>query len=321
MFENVIAADMGSANTRLATRRETACEETRAALDMDDHRCVLAVGSASRRLLNAVEVYPVRGGVSDITLAAIMLRRFALSLTKRKTLAGMSLLLAVPADENPLKKQALAEVAREAGFRRVRLVKGLLAGAEGAGVDVNADRASLLVDIGRETTGILVCANGGAVLERSIPVGSHAVDKRIMAWFAEEHGELIASQTAEQLKKRLASPVLRVSVRTSRTGVPVFREVASAALMDAAMPAVRRIAAEIAFAIESLPPECAADLVDSGAVLIGGGAKQFGLAESLEKLLGISVRPAPNADSAVITGLQSFIRKSSGLSLEALAAV
>lgn len=321
MFENTIAADIGSANTRLATRRETVCEETRAALDPDDRRCVLAVGSASRKLLNANEAYPVRDGIADLTLAAIMLRRFALSLTKRKTLAGMSLLLAVPADENPLKKQALSEVAQEAGFRKVRLVKGLLAGAEGAGVDAKADKASLLVDIGRETMGVLACANGGAVLERTVPIGSHAVDKKIMAWFAEEHGELIASQTAEQLKKRLASPVLRVSVRSSRTGVPVFREVSSAALAEAAAPVVRRMAAEIAFCIESLPPECAADLCDSGVVLIGGGAKQFGLAESIEKLLGISVRPAPNADSAVITGLQSIIRKSSAISADALAAV
>ena len=321
MFENTIAADVGSANTRLATAARSLFEETRAALDPDDRRCVLAVGSASRRLLNAQAAYPVRGGVADITLAAIVLRRLALDLTRRKTLAGMGLCLAVPADGEPIKRQALIETAREAGFRRVRLVNALLAGAEGAGVDAGAPKASLVVDIGRETMGMLVCANGGAVAERTVSVGSHAVDKRIMAWFAEEHGALIASRTAEGLKKRLASPVLRVSVRSSQTGVPVFREVSSSALMEAAAPVVRRMAAEIVFLIESIPPECAADLLDSGAVLIGGGAKQPGLAESLEKLLGIRVTPAPNADTAVITGLQSLLRKSSAVSPEALLAV
>ena len=321
MFENTIAADVGSANTRLATAARSLTEETRAALDPEDRRCVLAVGSASRRLLNAQAAYPVRGDVADITLTAIVLRRLALSLTKRKTLAGMSICLAVKPDGDPIKRQALSEAAREAGFRRVRFARALLLGAEGAGVDVNANRASLVVDRGREKTCVLVCANGGAVAERTFGIGSHAVDKRIMAWFAEEHGALISSRTAEELKKRLASPVLRVSVRSSQTGVPVFREVSSAALTEAAAPVIRRMAAEIVFLIESLPPECAADLMDSGAVLIGGGAKQAGLAESLEKLLGISVHPAPNADSAVITGLQSFMRKSSGLSLEALAAV
>ncbi len=310
MFDLTIAADVGSANTRVAVRSAISTNATRAAIDPANSSRVLAVGEAGRALLGTAEAYPVRGGVADITLAALMLRRFALDLTGRRTLFGMSALLAVPFSSGEIRKNALVETGREAGFKRVLLMDSMLAGALGVGIDIGADRASMLVDIGRDTLTAAVFANGGIVSEAVFDTGSAIVDKHIRAYFAEEHHLLISARTAERLKQNLDKPVLKVSCRDSATGLPSSREIRPSALRETAMFSIGMMAASIAAAADRLPPDCAADLVDGGITLIGGGAEQYMLPESLEALLGIPVRAAKNAGSAVILGMQQFLRDS-----------
>lgn len=308
MFESVIAADLGSQTARLATRTKLTEDETRLALDPGNTSRILAVGGAARRLIGTAEAYPVRGGVAEITLAAILLRRLALNMTGRRSLLGVSILLAQAEPASELERAALKEAAREAGFKRIRLFDSLFMGALGAGLETDAERASMLVDVGRERLGAAVFANGGVVARSVTRAGSVTVDRALMRHFAREEGMLIGSQEAEAVKRGFGSNVLRIPGRDPSSGLPVKREIRPSRLREAAAPALAAMARAITETIESAPPEAAADLLDSGVTLIGGGAKQYGLPEFLSSALGVPVRLAPNPGQAVILGLQSVLR-------------
>lgn len=318
MFETEIAADMGSAVTRLATRKTISSNETRAALDPKNASRVLAVGDASRKLLGATEAYPVRGGIADITLAALMLRRFALELLGRRSLVGVTLKLAFPFAQKPIDRAAAVEVGREAGFRRVILTDSLLAAADGAGVDILSPKANMLVDIGRNSINTAVFANGGVISETASHMGSALADRAIMSYFAEEQRMLIGSAAAERIKKSLGSALIRVSGRDPSSGMPSVRELRPSALREAIKPCIDMLCSEVACAIAALPPDAAADLIENGITLTGGGALQFGLGERFEDLLGVPVTVAQNAENAAILGMQQSLMRGSAVDIDAL---
>ncbi|MBO4562280.1 MAG: rod shape-determining protein, partial [Clostridia bacterium] len=226
MFETILAADLGSSQTRLATKNEILTEESRAALDPEDTCRVLEVGDRARRLLNTAEAFPVRNGaIADAALAAVMLRRFALKLIKRRPLFGASLTIAAPLAAKPIERAAALETGRGAGFRRVRIVDSLLAGAEGAGLDITGHGARMLADIGRDSVKTAVFASGGIIAESFARFGSSAADRGIRTFLAEEHRLLVGARTAERLKKSLGAPLIRVNGRDASTGLPVSRDI------------------------------------------------------------------------------------------------
>ncbi|MBO4383829.1 MAG: rod shape-determining protein [Clostridia bacterium] len=310
MFGFTVAADIGSSETRLASRTGFVRDETRVALDPDDSNRVLAVGAEAGRLLSANSIYPVRGSIANVTLTAVLLRRFALSMLKRRSLAGVSLRLALPPEASSTEISAALGVGREAGFADTGLMDGALAGAVGAGVDVSSPEANLTVNIGRDRTSAVVTANGGVVSRACAPFGSSAFDSRIQAHFAVERGMLVSFYAAEKVKKELRSPLVRVHGRDSSTGQPLMRAVKSRELSEAAEPVMKRLAAFITGVIGELHPDAAADLLDTGITLIGGGANMYLLPESLERLLGIGVRRSGCAESAVILGLRRMMSPS-----------
>lgn len=304
MFERILAADMGSSMTRLASRSGMTADESRAALDPSDGSRVLAFGEAGRKLLGANEAYPIRGGVADVSLAALMLRRFALRLLGRKSLPPADIVISAQEILPARELASLIEVGREAGFRRVLLADGISAGAVGAGMDVFSRTAHMIADIGRESLRTAFIANGGVICQTRCRCGSVTVDKSLQAWFASEHRLLISARTAERLKKQLDCPTLRVSCREALGGMPVLREFRSSELREAANESVRRICSRIAEALNLAPPDAAGDVCENGITLIGGGALQYGLAEEISKRMGVPVRTAANAPSAVILGLK-----------------
>ncbi len=308
MFETIIAADIGSTSTRLASRNTISCRLSRLALDPEDGRRVLAVGDESRKILNATPVYPVRGGaIANTHLAAIMLRRMALDMLGRKSLYGVSLRVAVPTSVSDMQKAAVAETAREAGFRSVKLVDAMLMGAVGAGVDIYSESANMIVDIGHERMNTVLCASGGAVSATTSNIGSQAFDRAIQSYLASERRIIVGARAAENAKRMLDKPCFSINGRCIDTGLAGTVNVGSAELMEALVPTVRLFAQEIASAINKTPPESAADLIDNGVLLIGGGAMRFRLAKQLSTLLGIPVHMAANGEHAVIFGMQSAV--------------
>lgn len=308
MLEFNVLADIGSSYTRLAAGNRFVSDETRAAIDPADGKRVLAFGRRAGKLLNANSVYPVRGCISDVTLTAVMLRRFTLDLIKRSSLMGVSLRLAMPLSASQTELNAALSAGREAGFTRITIEDAQLAGFLGAGLDPFRQDANMVVNIGRERISSVAAANGGVIARSSHSFGSSAFDRHLQAYFAMEHGLLLSFYAAEQMKKELHKPLLRVHGRDSGTGQPLMRAVETREIRNALKPTVRMLAAAITAAIGELPPDSAADLVDNGVTLIGGGALLFGLDSALEEELGIPVRSASNAENAVILGMKDLLR-------------
>ncbi len=302
MFDTVLCADIGSETTRLASRRGFAEEPTRVALDPAERMRVLAVGEPASRLLGAAEVYPVRGGVAELKLTALMLRRMALRFLKRRSLFGVELLAAAPGGGAPAANAALREACAEAGFKAVGLADSVTAGALGAGLDPNQERAFMVADIGRETLKTAVFANGGVIRGSFSRAGSVHFDRLIRARLA-EGGFVTAAKTAESIKKNMNLPVIRVSGREAPGGPTRIREIKPDSLRGALEPHINAIARELTETICELPADAAADLLTGGITLIGGGSLLYGLDTELEQRLNVPVRVCPNARHAAAAGL------------------
>lgn len=315
MFETLVAADIGSAFIRIAAGGRFISDESRAALDPMDRRRVLAVGEAAGRLLNASEAYPVGECISDIELTALILRRLALNALGRRSLFGMSLMIALPAGSKQIERDAAFAVSRAAGFRRTAAVEGGLAGAVGAGLDIFSHAASMTVDIGRSGVRMLTFANGGAIASCRAGFGSAAFSRSIAAWLAEEKGIAVGERAAERLKLSYGEGNTHAEGSGLSSGRSQRIPVSRGELEEAMRPAFRRLVTAVSSAINELPPEAAADLLDTGITLTGGGAKLYGLPEALEDALGVPVRAAKDPENAVIRGMRALMR--SGRVLEA----
>ena len=305
LFDMTLAADLGSCSTRIASERGVSVNETVAALDPDNSSRVLAVGDNARKILGVTKAYPVRGGIANVSLASLLLRRLALEHLGRRSLMGVSLIMATPSGAPDTLRRAALETGDEAGFKRTRLVDSILAGACGAGLDISSYRAQMIVDIGRETLSAAVFANGGVIGRSFSRCGSVTVDRHLTAWFAREHGLLITSRTAERLKKGLDRPAARVSCRDS-SGMVTVRQVRCAELREAAEFSIGLMCGNILSVINSVPPDAAADLCDTGVTLMGGGALQYGLADSLQRRLSIPVRVAEGPETACVMGMKQL---------------
>lgn len=303
MFETVVCADIGSAYTKLYCRGAAVCDESRAALDPNNESCVLGIGGKSRQLLNTCAVYPVRGGaVANTMLAAIMLRRMTLDMLNRKTLLGVSLKLLLPKSLGSMQALAACDTAKAAGFHRVRTADLLLCAADGAGLDISSPCAVMIADIGRDKLAAAVCANGGTVCQSLRRFGSADFEKTLRAWFASEHGLLVGSRAAELVKKSLHLPNIPVCGRAASSGEPVSRTLRSSEIRAALKPVYDALASELTEALNTVPPDAAADICDRGIMLTGGGAEQFGICGELEARLGVPVRAAANAGLAAVYG-------------------
>ena len=303
MLETVLYADLGSAVTKLAARGRIICQESRAVLDDKNEGCVLAVGDNSRRILNASPAYPIRNGaVANPALAAVMLRRFALDMMGRRSLCGVSLRLLLPGCATQMQKLAAGQAAETAGFRRTKTLDQLICGAVGAGVDIEDPSAVMVADLGRDKLAAAVCANGGSICQSLHKIGSADFERTLRAHFAAEHGLLVGARNAELIKQSMHLPFVSVNGRSAETGLSASITVKSSELRSALAPVYNALAAELTEALNSTPPDAAADICDTGIVLIGGGAEQFGLCAELEKRLGLPVRAAENAAQAAVCG-------------------
>ena len=308
MFETTAAADIGSAFLRIALRSGVFSDEARAALDPSNPTRVLAFGGAARRLLNASEAHPVGECVSDIELTGMMLRRLVLDSSKRHTLFGMNLVIALPPRVRSVERDAAFAAGRAAGFRRITAVEAGLAGAIGAGLDIGGDTAHMTADIGRCGVRMLTFANGGALAAYRTSFGSTAFDRSIAAWLAENKGVAVGMRAAEKLKMCYGGESAGSAGSKLDSGRSQRLSVTDAELEEAMRPAMNRLITAFSSAMNELPPEAAADLIDNGVTLIGGGAKLHGLPKTLSDALGVPVRMAEDPENAVANGMRKAMR-------------
>lgn len=308
MFRTGLVADIGTMNIKLGVRDGVYIEKNCVAVERGEEFRIAACGSAAEDYRSGTLIRPMReGAAADTNLLALLLKRLARKYTGRKNVSYIEFHAALPRVTQDVKRRSLRQSLRLAGFKEFELHDSLMMGAVGAGLDIRSRAASMLVDIGSETTGAAILCNGGILFESVAITGGRAAERSLQNFFLQKYGLLIGSKTAETIKMNLGKDVFIVDGRSGATGFPESVSAPAEELREAAGGGLYSVFACAADAVKSVQPEAAADLLDNGIILVGGGARQFGLAERMEKMLGLPVRAAENAETAVIDGMRECI--------------
>ena len=313
MFSLHVGIDLGTANILLYVRGRgiVAREPSVVALDRNAGK-VLAVGSEALKMLgktpsHIVAVRPLRDGVIanyDVTLT--MLRHFLRLVSK---LRRPTATICVPAGVTSVERRAVREAALAAGASRAWLIEEPVAAALGAGIDMQRPGGTMVVDLGGGTTDIAVLSMGSAVVSESVRVAGDRLDESISRMLRRSHNLMVGEQTAESLKIELGSAVpvaeqrqMEVRGRDVVNGLPRTVLVGSQEVQEALSEPIGSIVEAVRGVLERTPPELAADLLDRGVVLTGGGALLAGLDELIRQATGLPVRVAEDPITCVALG-------------------
>jgi rod shape-determining protein MreB len=246
---------------------------------------------------NIVAVRPLKDGViADFALTEQMLRAFIDAALGRRTLLHPRMVVCIPFGITEVEKRAVQESARSAGAREVFLVPEPLAAAIGAGLPINEPIGSMIVDIGGGTTEVAVVTLGGIATSQSLRVAGDQMDEAIAAYVKRKFNCLVGERTAEDIKLAVgcAAPItpirtIHVKGRDLSAGVPRQFELTSDDGAEALQDCVAQIVETVRVTLEHTPPELAADIIDRGIVLAGGGANLLALDEVLRDATGLAV--------------------------------
>ncbi|HKR62037.1 MAG TPA: rod shape-determining protein, partial [Pyrinomonadaceae bacterium] len=253
---------------------------------------------------------PIRDGViADVEAAAKMLTIFIRRALAQPTLFSPRLLICVPAETTAVEQRAIEEVARYTGARHVQFIEEPLAAAVGVGIKTEAACASAIIDIGAETVEFAVLNLGGMMRAKTWRTGGRAMDRAIARHLRENRGLEVGEETAEMIKRALGSAAphqgelfIEAGGRSLETMRPARIGVTSAEVQTVLTPVVAEIVRAVTTSLEELPPEIAADLIESGVMLTGGGAQLPGLPERLSQEIGLMVCLTANPTLAAVTG-------------------
>ncbi|MBV1832710.1 MULTISPECIES: rod shape-determining protein [Novacetimonas] len=317
-----MAIDLGTANTLVYVKgRGVVLNEPSvvALAEVRGKKQVLAVGEEAKLMVgrtpgNITAIRPLRDGViADFEVAEEMIKHFIRKVHNRRMFASPLIIVCVPSGSTAVERRAIQESAESAGARKVFLIEEPMAAAIGAGLPVTEPSGSMIVDIGGGTTEVAVISLGGIVYARSVRVGGDKMDEAIISYIRRNHNLLIGESSAEQIKIGLGSaiapddpddmgPWREVKGRDLINGVPREVVVSQAQIAESLAEPVSQILDAVTTALENTPPELAADIVDKGIVLTGGGALLYRLDEVLRRATGLPVTVAEDALSCVAMG-------------------
>ncbi|ARW17845.1 MULTISPECIES: rod shape-determining protein [Komagataeibacter] len=317
-----MAIDLGTANTLVYVKgRGIVLNEPSvvALAEVRGKKQVLAVGEEAKQMVgrtpgNITAIRPLRDGViADFEVAEEMIKHFIRKVHNRRMFASPLIIVCVPSGSTAVERRAIQESAESAGARKVFLIEEPMAAAIGAGLPVTEPSGSMIVDIGGGTTEVAVISLGGIVYARSVRVGGDKMDEAIISYIRRNHNLLIGESSAEQIKIHLGSamppddpddpgPWREVKGRDLINGVPREVVVSQAQIADSLAEPVSQILDAVTTALENTPPELAADIVDKGIVLTGGGALLYRLDEVLRRETGLPVTVGEDALSCVAMG-------------------
>ena len=278
---------------------------------------MLAVGNEAKQMLgrtpgNIQAIRPLRDGViADFEVAEEMIKEFIRKVHNRRSFASPQVVVCVPSGSTAVERRAIQESAESAGARRVWLIEEPMAAAIGAGLPVTEPTGSLVVDVGGGTTEVAVLSLGGIVYSRSVRVGGDKMDEAIIGYIRRNHNLLIGEASAERIKKAIGSAcapedgdgrAMDIKGRDLMNGIPREISISERQISESLAEPVSQIVDAVKVALEHTAPELAADIVDKGIVLTGGGALLGNLDFVLRHSTGLPVSIADDPLSCVALG-------------------
>ncbi|MBB4285558.1 rod shape-determining protein MreB [Roseospira goensis] len=315
-----MAIDLGTANTLVYVKGRGIVLNEPSVVAIAEHKGrkqVLAVGDEAKQMLgrtpgNIQAIRPLRDGViADFEVAEEMIKHFIRKVHNRRSFASPMVIICVPSGSTAVERRAIQESAEAAGARRVYLIEEPMAAAIGAGLPVTEPTGSMVVDIGGGTTEVAVLSLGGIVYARSVRVGGDKMDEAIIAYIRRNHNLLVGEGSAERIKKDIGSAcapaegpgrTIEIKGRDLMNGVPKELVISEAQIADSLGEPVASIVEAVKVALEHTAPELAADIVDKGIVLTGGGALLSNLDFVLRMSTGLPVSIADDPLSCVALG-------------------
>jgi rod shape-determining protein MreB len=317
-FSNDLAIDLGTANTLVYVKGKgiVLSEPSVVALRKNgrDRNRVLAVGREAKMMLgrtpgNIVAIRPMNDGViADFEITESMLRHFIQKVHNRRSLIRPRIIICVPSGITPVEKRAVRESAQSAGAREVYLIEEPMAAAIGAGLPITEPICNMVVDIGGGTSEVAVISLAGIVYCRSVRVGGDKMDEAILQFVKRTYNLLIGERTAEIIKTTIGNAYpgeiesMDVKGRDQFAGIPKIININSDEVRLAIQEQIDSIVAAVKIALEQTPPELAADIVDRGIYLTGGGALLKGIDELLKQETGLPIKIADDPLAAVALG-------------------
>ncbi len=320
MMSADMAIDLGTANTLVYVKGQGIVLDEPSVVaiaNFKGKKRVLAVGEEAKLMLgrtpgNIEAIRPLRDGViADFEIAEEMIKHFIRKVHNRRSFASPQIIVCVPSGSTAVERRAIQESAESAGGRRVFLIEEPMAAAIGAGLPVTEPTGSMVVDIGGGTTEVGVLSLGGIVYSRSVRVGGDKMDEAIIGYIRRNHNLLIGESSAERIKTSIGSAcppaddngrVLEIKGRDLMTGLPRELAISERQVAESLAEPVGSIIDAVKVALEHTAPELAADIVDKGIVMTGGGALLGNLDHVLRHATGLPVSVADEALSCVAIG-------------------
>jgi rod shape-determining protein MreB len=316
MLSNDLAIDLGTANILIYIKgKGIVCSEPSVVAINNDTKEVLAVGSEAKSMLgrtpaNIVAIRPMKDGViANFEVTEKMLRYFIQKVNKRRSIVRPRIVICVPSGVTQVEKRAVKDSAIQAGAREVYLIEEPMAAAIGSGLPIQEPCGNMIVDIGGGTTEVAVISLSGIVYANSVRVGGDEMDEAIVNYIKRKYNLLIGISTAEQIKIKIGSAFdleenmnIEIKGRDLVNGIPKTIEVTDLEIREALEEAVSKIVEAVKVALEKTPPELAADIVDRGIVLTGGGALLKGIDKRLSAETGLPILISDDPLTAVALG-------------------
>lgn len=315
-LSNDIGIDLGTASTLVFVKGEgiVLCEPSVVAIERGTSH-VLAVGEEAKRMLgrtpgNIIAIRPMKDGViTDFEVTEAMLRFFIRKVRRGRFQLNPRIVIAIPSGITEVERRAVKESAERAGGREVFLIEEPIAAAIGVGLPIQEPVGNMIIDIGGGTTELAVISLAGTVFSKSIRIGGDEMDEAIIEYLKKTYNLLVGERTAEDIKIKIGSAYpleeemsLEVKGRDLVAGLPKAVTVTSEEIREALQEPVRAILEVTKISLERTPPELAADLIDHGIVMAGGGSLLKGLDKLISEETGLPVHVADDPLTAVANG-------------------
>jgi rod shape-determining protein MreB len=321
LFSNDMGIDLGTANTLVYVKGHgIVLREPSVVAIEKESRNVLAIGAEAKRMLgrtpaSIIAVRPLKNGViADFEVTQEMIKYFIRKVHNRRSLLHPRIVIGIPSGITEVERRAVQESAEQAGARSVHLIEEPMAAAIGADLPIHEPHANMIIDIGGGTTETAVISLGGMVVSKSIDVAGDEMDEAILQHFRRKYNLLIGETTAEDVKIQIGSvfplkeeKTMEVKGRDQATGLPKTVLITSEEVRQALMEPVQLILDVIKNCLEETPAELAADLVDRGMVLAGGGTLLRGLPDLIRQETELPVHRAADPLSCVALGTGKYL--------------